>query len=117
VGPKASLDAFEQETSPFILPGIEPRLSFRLARNQVPILTELSHFTLTLYLIGPMDKDSFTLRRSQSLSCSVHCLPLIGGLISLWLYKETTSYGIENIYLLYIFPPPPDFHTLMASLF
>jgi hypothetical protein len=29
-----------------------------------------------------------------------------GGLISLWLYKEKkTSYGIEKMYLLYIFPP------------
>jgi hypothetical protein len=29
-------------------------------------------------------------------------LYLIGGLISLWLLKKTTSYGIEKMYLLYI---------------
>jgi hypothetical protein len=29
--------------------------------------------------------------------------------------KKSTSYGIEKIYLLYIFPP--ELHTLMTSLF
>jgi hypothetical protein len=28
-----------------------------------------------------------------------------GELISLWLYKENKSYGIEKKYLLYTFPP------------
>jgi hypothetical protein len=31
------------------------------------------------------------------------------------LIKKTASYGIENLYLLYIFPP--ELHTLMTSLF
>jgi hypothetical protein len=37
------------------------------------------------------------------------------GLIIFGFIKKTTSYGIEILYLLYIFPP--ELHTLMASLF
>jgi hypothetical protein len=37
------------------------------------------------------------------------------GLINLGFIKKTTNYRIEEMYLLYIFPP--ELYTLMASLF
>jgi hypothetical protein len=40
-----------------------------------------------------------------------------GGLISLWLYKEKKLRDWKKMYLLYIFPPPPELHTFMTSLF
>jgi hypothetical protein len=40
-------------------------------------------------------------------------------LVSLWLYKKTTSYGTERkmLFTLHIPLPPPELHTLMTSLF